>query len=604
MYLYGGRSSTNPSQQSDTWNNDFVSLSLVETFDIGSPTFDALPQPDGPPPVSNGYLWNSMSSLYVYGGEYSDKPATSPVPFSLWEYDISSSTWKEHEDPKISAGDNAEPAGASVQRSAEGAGFGVPELGRGWYFGGHLDGYTTAGWSQSIPRIYLRSLIEFTFPGYSNNAVESLAGDKKAGEQGVWRNITEGGLQEKAGFTERADGVLAYVPAFGKEGILLGLAGGTNESFTQMNVVDVYDIATSTWYKQATDGETPKIRVNPCAVVAAAADGSSFNVYLYGGQNLIPAGEQVQYDDIWILTVPSFTWVKVDTKGQSVPPGRSGHTCNIYDSQMVVVGGYVGNDLTCDSPGIYVFDLSQLKWQTQFTSLKSEDPQNRQLSQSKELSEGQLLGLSGSYGYEVPDAVQSVIGGRPEGAATVTEPVRTATDGPLATGKPPTYTVTENGALVTTTGVPGRTAAGEGGPNVGAIAAGVVAGVLAIVAGYFAFCAWVYRRQLTLYKNHVAMTQRQSADPQAAEKFGYTGVAGLPGSSGNSSGPPKSSADDSSGPGASSNGPYSSIPTQGGESGRISLTNSSTDDLMSDQEPSFLGVLLSPRRSLRVINRD
>ena len=40
-----------------------------------------------------------------------------------------------------------------------------------------------------------------------------------------------------------------------------------------MNVIDVYDIATSTWYKQATSGSTPDIRVNPCAVVASAADG-------------------------------------------------------------------------------------------------------------------------------------------------------------------------------------------------------------------------------------------------------------------------------------------------------------------------------------------
>ena len=55
-----------------------------------------------------------------------------------------------------------------------------------------------------------------------------------------------------------------------------------------MNIIDVYDIANSTWYKQATSGETPKIRVNACAVVAVAPDGSSFNVHMYGGQNLMP----------------------------------------------------------------------------------------------------------------------------------------------------------------------------------------------------------------------------------------------------------------------------------------------------------------------------
>lgn len=39
-----------------------------------------------------------------------------------------------------------------------------------------------------------------------------------------------------------------------------------------MNEVDIYDIAGSTWYRQATSGSTPSIRVNPCAVVAAAAE--------------------------------------------------------------------------------------------------------------------------------------------------------------------------------------------------------------------------------------------------------------------------------------------------------------------------------------------
>ena len=46
----------------------------------------------------------------------------------------------------------------------------------------------------------------------------------------------------------------------------------TDTAQAQMNVIDIYDIANSTWYKQSTSGETPKYRVNPCAVVAAAAE--------------------------------------------------------------------------------------------------------------------------------------------------------------------------------------------------------------------------------------------------------------------------------------------------------------------------------------------
>lgn len=215
-------------------DNNLLALPLTKTFPIGSPTFKGLPRPSGPPPVANGYLWNSYTSLYLYGGLFSDKPATSPVPFSLWEYDLTSSSWKEHKDPRTSAGNNSEPAGIPIQRSAEGAGVSVPELGRGWYFGGHLDGYTTPGWSQSIPRVYLRSFVEYTFPGAKNNGVESLAGGKRAGSEGVWRNITQAGIQDAAGFTSRADGVLIYIPGFGRQGILLGLAGGTNVTFVSV----------------------------------------------------------------------------------------------------------------------------------------------------------------------------------------------------------------------------------------------------------------------------------------------------------------------------------------------------------------------------------
>ena len=53
-----------------------------------------------------------------------------------------------------------------------------------------------------------------------------------------------------------------------------------------MNVVNVYDIATSSWYTQYTNGEYPDVRVNPCSVVAAAPDGSSYNIYMFGGMAL------------------------------------------------------------------------------------------------------------------------------------------------------------------------------------------------------------------------------------------------------------------------------------------------------------------------------
>lgn len=368
-----------------------------------------------------------------------------------------------------------------------------------------------------------------------------------------------------------------------------------------MDVIDVFDIATSTWYRQSTSGSYPTLRVNPCAVAASAADGSSTNIYMYGGQNLIPYMNQTQFGDMWILTVPSFTWIQVDTSGQSVPMPRVGHTCNFWDGQIVVVGGY-NTDLAggCDS-GFYVFDASNLKWQNKFNALTGGNPSNQQSPQASDPA-----ALSGSYGYQVPGAVQSVIGGKGSGGATITAPAQSATAGPLATGKPITYTVTQaNGAVVTETGSTSANgpsgssgSPGSHGPNVGAIVAGVVAGVFAILAAYLGFCTWVYRRQLALYKNHVAMTQRVAAGGQG-EKMAFLG-----GSSTEDSNTQAKSTDQGSGlagsTGAGSHG-YSALSS--GPSGPFSsnsITNSSTEDLAG--EPSFIGVLLNPRRSLRVVN--
>jgi hypothetical protein len=204
---------------------------LTKSWQIASPALTGLPRPSGPPEVSLGALWGSPSSLWLYGGQVSDKPDRQPPPNSVWEYNIGSKEWIEHKDPKTSAGSSADGNGQMVQRAAEGAAFSVASLGRAWYFAGHLDSYTTQGWTKSDPRVYLKSLLEFTFPGFGNPAVESLKGDSKAGPDGAYRNITGAGTQSAGSFPQRADGVLTYIPGYGEEGILIGLTGGDNDTF-------------------------------------------------------------------------------------------------------------------------------------------------------------------------------------------------------------------------------------------------------------------------------------------------------------------------------------------------------------------------------------
>lgn len=278
-------------QENNTWNNDFLTLDLTSTWETSSPALTGLPQPSGPPAVSLGILWHDYNNLYLYGGEFADNPYATPAAVATWQYAIHTGTWTSYTDLTTSAGNasSSDAGGVAVQRAAEGAGVSVPELGLSWYFGGHLDWSTTPGWSDQIARVYLKSLLEFTHPGYTNDAVTALRGSG-APAAGAYRNITQGGLQGSDAFTERADGVLIFVPGWGASGVLIGLGGGTASEFTDdMSTLDIYDIASSQWYHQQTTGTAPGVRVNACGVVASAPDASSFQIYLFGGQNLQPA---------------------------------------------------------------------------------------------------------------------------------------------------------------------------------------------------------------------------------------------------------------------------------------------------------------------------
>lgn len=229
---------------------------------------------------------------------------------------------------------------------------------------------------------------------------------------------------------------------------------------------------------------------------------------------------------MYILSIPSFTWVKVsDDDDEHKPSARAGHECHLRDGQMIVVGGYTGGQ-TCDSPGIYVFNATSLTWQSSFKAL-DHDPDLH--------PENSVLG--NSFGYQVPAPVASVIGGSGSGGATATQPAAgSATAGPFATGKSPVLTITATawGPGATTTAKPGD----PGNPNTetkgkdrkaGLIAAGVIAGLLGLLAIYLGYCAWLYRRQVRAYKTHLAVANRYSTPhhPGASTASGLAAFFGF-----------------------------------------------------------------------------
>lgn len=279
---------------------------------------------------------------------------------------------------------------------------------------------------------------------------------------------------------------------------------------------------------------------------------------------------------------------------------------------MVMVGGYIGdpsNGLSCDYPAAYVFDLSNCIWQTKFTALTlSEDDIGRTNflnQQPEQLSSGNDPGgLEGSYGYTVPDVVVQKIGGNKYGGATIQKPVVTAKAGPFKTGSPIIYS--------TATSVPSSfTDSGNNGTKIAAIVVGVVCGLAFILICYLLFCLFVYRKQLALYKRHVEMSQAQARGEKPPEIPGlwatdsaqYDSDQSKPVTSLRDTGSHVGSNDRSHEGSAMQSGSNAGRQS-GNQSARRSSNGSSAEDLLADHEPTFVGVMLNPRRSLRVINRD
>jgi len=81
---------------------------------------------------------------------------------------------------------------------------------------------------------------------------------------------------------------------------------------------------------------------------------------LYGGLGF--GANATGYDDVYILSLPSFTWIKW---WEGSPPGKPHHslTCNVVNSgQMLIIGGSFPLSDNCDSPptwGTHNLDLGK-----------------------------------------------------------------------------------------------------------------------------------------------------------------------------------------------------------------------------------------------------
>ena len=181
----------------------------------------------------------------------------------------------------------------------------------------------------------------------------------------------------------RASAELVWVPVSDK-GILVAIGGATFPYFASINqtnsaatnavskeqsvkflsTVSVYDVASKRWYEQETTNPPPAPLAQGCTVLASTPDRSIHNIYWYGGFDGVHPMEPFS-DAVWVLSIPSFTWVRASEGKAS--HGRAGHRCvKPYPDQMFVIGGYsalTGQEPECVEDGIIqIYNLSSATW--------------------------------------------------------------------------------------------------------------------------------------------------------------------------------------------------------------------------------------------------
>ncbi|KAI1750834.1 hypothetical protein F4782DRAFT_532118 [Xylaria castorea] len=182
-------------------------------------------------------------------------------------------------------------------------------------------------------------------------------------------------------------GSMVYVRK-GQEGILIAFGG--------------------TWYHQTATGDLPDLRTEFCVAVSSTPDDSSFQITIHGGWDQL---NRRAFNDVYVLSVPSFRWIKVedsdnpDLRGPD-QPGRNRHKCGMWNETSMFVTsseimlGVGDTSLLAEMcnpayPPVKALDTSTCKWQTEFNP---------------------------SMTYLVPEVVTGVIGGDSSGGAQVTKP--------------------------------------------------------------------------------------------------------------------------------------------------------------------------------------
>lgn len=412
-----------------------------------------------------GAFWVDSKQVYIAGGQVMDEPwlsrdgkflqtnYTSYTGDIIYNYDIEGDkwSWKSAVQPN---------EGSKVSDSFCCGSFAYNSARRKAYF--YSGSTNDAGGRKLHPDAPLERISQKPVLSSTSLLVFDTATFK-------WTNST---LDKQTITTGTDASQFVYLPGTQSSGGGIGvLFGGrrqpTTDTMESMGEVLVYNSATDSWYKQTTTveggGNFPNGRMNFCAVAASAPDNSSHNIYMYGGES--SQATPTAYSDLWILSVPSFRWMRVNVPSEA----RKSVTCTVVGQKYLMSYGGIrqgwgseGNGDSCDDDtfGMRLFDMSSLTWTTQYDGPPA----------------------AGKKAYTVPKIVQSAIGGDDQGKATVTAPSRGFDAAALSTIflKATSTSTSTSTSTATSTNNAAPTPESKK-MNVGAIAGGVLGGLAVII---------------------------------------------------------------------------------------------------------------------------
>ena len=113
------------------------------------------------------------------------------------------------------------------------------------------------------------------------------------------------------------------------------------------------------WVKINQQGTGPSPRSGHSACVYEGC------MYVFGGKD----EDNNKLNDLWKLDLNTYTWTEVKSSDSFLPLERSGHSCDVFESYMVIFGGIF--EITKELNDLHLFDFKKQRWVTLFEEANS-----------------------------------------------------------------------------------------------------------------------------------------------------------------------------------------------------------------------------------------